>query len=142
MEARTGLTLIEVLVVLAIISILILAGIWTWKIQLMKGRDGKRKADLKKLQTILEDYLNDNVCYPDVLNCDQSFPPYLSVVYCDPLNNTDYNYLYETDLDKTWYKIYARLETEDDPIIEQVGCSGGCGPGNNYNYFISSPNVL
>lgn len=141
MEARNGVTLIELLVILTIISIFILAGIWVWKIQLMKGRDGKRKADLKKLQTILEDYLNDKDCYPSALDCDQDFSPYLSAVFCDPLNNTDYNYSYEVT-DRTWYKIYARLETEDDPIIEQVGCSGGCGPGNNYNYFISSPNVL
>lgn len=152
MESRSGLTLIELLVVLAIIAIFILVSIFAWKLQLMKGRDVKRKADLKKLQNILEDYLNDKNCYPASLDtaCANSVVPdislpYLSELPCDPLDNSDFHYLYSVDPGescKSWYKIFTNLEKENDPIITEVGCAGGCGPGNNYNYWVSSPNVI
>ena len=151
MEARSGLTLIELLIVLAIISIFIVISIFAWKPQLMKGRDGRRKADLRKLQNILEDYLSDKNCYPDSLAdvCPSSVVPdlsrpYLSQAVCDPLDNNYFNYYYSLDsgeICKSWYKIYTRLEIEDDSIIDEVGCSGGCGPSDNYNYWVSSPNV-
>lgn len=139
-----GLTMIELLVVLAILSIFILAALFAYKTQLAKGRDARRKADLNKLQKILEDYLNDENCYPDNLTCGVSFTPYLSQVPCDPVNNIYYNYFYSYDDGLTcrkWYKIYSKLENTKDPIIERMGCASGCGPSGNYNYWISSPNM-
>lgn len=151
MESRHGLTLIELLIVLVIISIFILVAIFAWKTQLMKARDAKRKADLKKLQNVLEDYLNDESCYPDPIEtvCVSSIvpdlsPPYLSKVACDPVDSVNFNYFYSFDSNqacKGWYKIYTRLENENDPVIDEVGCREGCGPSNNYNYWVSSSNV-
>lgn len=151
MEKSRGVTVIELLVVLAILSIFILVGVWAWKKQLMKSRDARRKVDLKKFQEAIEDYLGDKGCYPDSESnsCGASIvpdlgPPYLPEPICDPLNNSRSNYLYSIDPGescKSWYKIYARLENEDDPIIEKVGCGGGCGPGRNYNYWVSSSNI-
>ena len=88
--------------------------------------------------------MNDNGCYPDSLACGVDFKPYLSLVPCDPINNSYFNYFYSYDGNescKSWYKIYARLEYTKDPIIEKVGCKDGCGPSNNYNYWVSSPNM-
>lgn len=133
MESRHGLTLIELLVVLAILSVFILVGIWAWKKQLMKGRDAKRKADLKKAQNVLEDYFNDNSSYPERLEGFQ-----------DPINSAYFNYFYSfnyAEARRSWYKIYTRLENEDDPIIAEAGCPSGCGPSDNYNYWVSSANV-
>lgn len=151
MEARRGLTLIEFLISLGIISVVILAAIFAYKIQLMKGRDAKRKADLMKLQNTQEDYLNDTNCYPDSLEgiCLNSIVPglprdYLGKTLCDPIDSLNFNYFYSFDASeacKSWYKIYTRLENEDDPIIEEIGCKDGCGPSNNYNYWVSSSNV-
>lgn len=141
-----GLTLIELLVVLAILSILILAGVSTYRTQLAKGRDGKRKADLNKIQKALEDYMNDEDCYPSDFSCSASFTPYLKQVPCDPINNDNFNYFYSYDdgtTCKKWYKIYTKLENINDPIIAKVGCAPpvGCGPSGNYNYWVSSPNM-
>lgn len=146
MESKRGLSVIEVMVVVAFLSILVLAGIWAAQKQLQKGRDAKRKGDLDKLQNVLEDYINDNVCYPEgnEMTCGKSLAPYLSQVPCDPIHNTNYNYFYSFDGGescKLWYKIYAKLENEQDSIIEKVGCKNGCGPSNNYNYWVGSPNV-
>jgi len=151
MATRHGFTLIEILIVLAILSLLILLAISAWKTQLIKARDARRKADLAKIKKVLEDYLNDEGCYPnpekitiDGKICNTSFSPYLSTLPCDPINNNFYNYFYsydQTETCKTWYKIYARLENSKDPIISKVGCRDGCGPSGNYNYWVSSPNV-
>lgn len=158
-DHNSGLTLIELLIVVAIITIFILVLLLAYRAQLAKGRDGKRKTDLNKIQKILEDYLNDKDCYPnadeitevvpsfpDISSiCNKDFYPYLSHLPCDPMNNTHYNYYYSVDdgtTCKKWYKIYTKLEDTEDPVIEKVGCkTSGCGPSNNYNYWVSSPNV-
>jgi len=136
--------MIEALIVVATIGILGALAIFAAKLQIAKGRDARRKSDLAKIQKALEDYMNDNGCYPDALSCGVDFKPYLSVLPCDPINNSYFNYFYSYDQNescKSWYKIYTRLEYIKDPIIEKVGCKDGCGPSNNYNYWVSSPNM-
>lgn len=139
---KKGLTLIELLIAVSIVGILILAALLAYRLQLMKGRDARRKADLAKLQRVLEDYLNDNVCYPESLECGQDFSPYLSSVPCDPLNVGANIYYYSVAQEgecKKWYKIFTRLENEKDPAIKKIGCTvESCGP---FNYLVSSPNV-
>jgi type II secretory pathway pseudopilin PulG len=139
-----GFTMIEALIVVTTIGILGAMVVFATKLQIAKGRDGRRKADLTKIQKALEDYMNDKGCYPDILSCGVDFKPYLSLVPCDPINNSYFNYFYSYDQNescKSWYKIYTRLEYTKDPIIEKVGCKNGCGPSKNYNYWVSSPNV-
>ncbi|MGB9706949.1 MAG: type II secretion system protein GspG [Microgenomates group bacterium] len=152
---NSGFTMIELLIVVATIGILGTMAIFTALNQIAKGRDGRRKADLAKIQKALEDYMNDNGCYPERTEitedlpiqsviCKKSFSPYLTELPCDPINNTYYNYFYSYDSNQTcksWYKIYAKLENTKDPIIAQAGCAGGCGPSGNYNYWVSSPNM-
>ena len=65
-KGQKGFTLIELLVVIAIIGLLssvILASLNSARV---KGRDARRLADLKQLQTALELYYNDNNKYPIV----------------------------------------------------------------------------
>ncbi len=137
------------MIVVAFIAILIIIGLFAYYRQLARGRDGRRKADLATWQNLLEDYVNDEVCYPEGLICGVVQPGttlsgYVTEVPCDPINNTQFNYLftYETGAGcRKWYKIYSKLENESDPIIARVGCEGGCGPSNNYNYWVGSANV-
>lgn len=152
---KDGFTLIEIIIVITILALLGLLVVNTALKQLSKGRDGKRKADLALLQKKFEDYMNDASSYPSPslvapsgFICEGSFSIYLSELPCDPKQNNQYNYLYtyETGADNlTWYKIYTKLENEEDPAIEKVGCKQGgivgCGPSDNYNYWVGSPNV-
>ncbi|MBI2327901.1 prepilin-type N-terminal cleavage/methylation domain-containing protein [Candidatus Curtissbacteria bacterium] len=59
-----GFTLIELLVVISIIAILIAAGTFSWTNAQQKGRDAKRKTDLKSVQQALELYLQTYGRYP------------------------------------------------------------------------------
>jgi len=64
MKKQKGFTLIELLVVIAIIAILstvVMAGLNSAR---QKGRDAKRLADIKQVQTALELYYNDNSTFP------------------------------------------------------------------------------
>lgn len=139
---RGGFTLIELLVALSVLGILMLVLLFTYPTQLAKSKDTKRKSDLVKLQQALEDYLSDNICYPENLNCGQNFSPYLSSVPCDPVNSGVHIYFYSVSQEsdcKKWYKIFTSLENKNDPVIEKIGCSPTtCGP---FNYVVSSSNA-
>lgn len=142
MKKNQGLTLIELLIAVAIIAVLLLVTLSFYRSQMQRGRDGRRKADLAKVQKVLEDYLNDHICYPDTLDCNNDFSPYLSTIPCDPLNSGNHIYFYSvssTESCKKWYKIFTTLEYNADPIIAEINCEPStCGP---YNYLVASPNV-
>jgi prepilin-type N-terminal cleavage/methylation domain-containing protein len=140
-----GMSLTEILIVVSILSIIAVGLIAAFQpsTQLAKARDARRKADLQKLKSPLEDYYNDNKCYPDasLLVCSPgtAFQPYKDKVPCDP--ETGKSYVYEK-VDCNTYRIYVKLENKSDTDIAAVGCSGGCGPSPfDYNWGISSPNT-
>lgn len=149
----SAFTLVELLIVVSIIAIL--AGImFMGNIQrsFQKGRDVKRKTDLNKMVTILEDYYNDKERYPgsDVNGnitealWGEPFLPYASSLPQDPLA-PNRQYYYITDNNGLYYVIYAKLENTDDPDIERVGCKYGCAPPSmgtkDYTYVVHSPNL-
>lgn len=67
-QRRPGFTLIELLVVISIIAILVASATASWRNAQMKGRDGKRKVDLKAVQQALENYIQTNGKYPGSSN--------------------------------------------------------------------------
>ncbi len=63
-SSNKGFTLIELLVVIAIIGLLASIVLVSLGNARKKGRNAKRAADLKQVQTALELYYNDNNAYP------------------------------------------------------------------------------
>ena len=59
-----GFTLVELLVVIAIIGVLAGIVLVSLNTARAKGRDGRRIADVRQIQTALELYLNDQSSYP------------------------------------------------------------------------------
>ncbi|OGG23684.1 hypothetical protein A3A79_00550 [Candidatus Gottesmanbacteria bacterium RIFCSPLOWO2_01_FULL_43_11b] len=64
-----GFTLLEVLVVVAIIGILISIGTAAFTSAQKKSRDGRRQGDLRAIQNGLEQYYADNRAYPTSASC-------------------------------------------------------------------------
>src|SRR3990167_8966396 len=101
MSSKRGFTLIELLIVIAILAILIIIAMMSWRLQVDKARDAQKKDDLHRISIAFEEYFSDNECYPpaDILqNCQgDEFDPYLDKIPCDPTTGLPYCYI--TDLD-------------------------------------------
>ena len=146
---KSGFTLIEVLMVVGIIALLIIVSIGTYRKQLDKGNDGRRKTDIRKIQVALEEYEKDHDCYPtiEVLECTpgDKLKPYLNKIPCERNSTMSYYYYPELDAEcPKWYWIFSDLENTGDRIITDLGCQEGCGPTQNnvvYNYYARSPNA-
>lgn len=137
-----GLSLIEILVVISIIGLLLFFVTPPIIAQLQKARDGRRKLDINLIQKNLEEYYDSTGCYPErLLECGKSMQNILSAVPCDPKAQSFYPYITTGENCSPYFKIYAKLERNDDPNIRLVGCNYGCGPNCAYNYGVSSANV-
>ncbi len=130
---QSGLSMIEILIVTAVIGVLIIAGLMMLPQQINKGRDGRRKSDLQKIKIAFENYFSDNDCYPppDILdNCGGTeLSPYLATIPCDPQTKTKYLYAPEEVACPHYYRVFSNLEINVDPVIAQLGCqtASGCG---------------
>jgi len=148
-----GFTLIELLVVVTIISILMLAGITVYANFLKNARDTRRQADLKFIQSGLEQYFADQKYYPSggfttggQLTNSTGAPSgisvtkvYISTIPSDPTKNPDYSYAASpngcnnTTQNCTNYCIFTKLENTTLPN------SPGCNPSGSYTYGLSKP---
>ena len=128
-----GFTLIEMLMVVAIIGILassILIGLSGAR---SKARDTRRITDLKNAQTALELYYSKYGVYPsrnpgsdeiwtwdeviDILTSSETGLK-ISKVPKDPINNNEYTYQYATDGQN--YILGAKLETKDQSLDDDL----------------------
>lgn len=121
---QAGFTLVELLIVIAILAILASFGIVNHIAVLERARDGQRKADLLQMQAALELYRTDAGRYPEVAsltscggNLANGSVTYLRRIPCDPKGTTFYNggiYPYGTDADGSTYWITACMENSND----------------------------
>jgi prepilin-type N-terminal cleavage/methylation domain-containing protein len=154
---KKGFSLIELIIVIAILAILLIIGFMLWRSQFDKAKDASRKADLQRLSIAFEDYYNDNNCYPpvnvlDVCGSDE-LAPYLDSVPCDPITQTPYCYITDDINPECFqsYRLLSSLDYTDDPIIALLKCHGQehCGyeyicatdEQSEYNYGVSSNNI-
>lgn len=139
MENRKGFTLIEILIVVAIIGLLtsiILVGLGAFR---TRGRDARRIADLRETQNGLELYYTKNQRYPAITGADTwaSLKTSLttagigiSSVASDPLSPAQ-NYQYGVSTDGQNYVLAATLEDinnsalkdDADGTVNSVDCT-------------------
>ncbi len=157
---RGGFTLIELIVAMAILAILTTGGVATYIRSLKRGRDAQRKSDLSQVQRALEAYFNDKNRYPsgeadgNMGDCagsacswgtssfeDEEGTVYMKLLPDDP--SSDQSYFYQSNLSGGWYKLYAKLENEDDPqVLSETPVGADCGGvSEDCNYGVSSSNV-
>lgn len=163
----SGFTLIELLVVIAIIASLVAAVTFSWTNAQAKGRDAKRKGDLRAVQQTLEIYYQTNNKYPAAnagqiqCNAGTSTNPVAwgAVFACDPdgvgsLPNVTYmqqlpkdpvgtgatgqsEYNYTSPAGNTTYQLNADIENANDPDI--IVSNLPCTPPANYNFCVINP---
>lgn len=154
-----GFTLVEILVVMAIIGILATIGTSSFLTSRLRGRDAERKSSLGQVQRAVEAYYNDYNRYPADGEFDWGEPfvddndtVYMATVPADP-REPDQVYFYEVSTDGQKYRLYARLENTLDlsTDLNDDGTSGDsydgshgdgtpktCGSGIYCNYGVSS----
>jgi len=141
-----ALSLIEILIVISILGVISMLIAIPISAQLQKARDARRKLDVNIIQESLEQYYDSTNCFPERLpECGKSLvlgnSDILSEVPCDPKNKSFYPYITTGENCSPYFKLYAKLERNDDLNIKMSGCEYGCGPNCAYNFGVSSPNV-
>ncbi len=138
-----GFTMIELIVVIAILGLLSTIGLVSFRTAQIKGRDAQRKSDLAQIQKALEIYYNDYGYYPtDDYPASGSFIDAKGTLYIKEIPQDSKFGAYPYSSDGTFYILYARLENSQDPCFEKGLCKDyglACGD-ENCNYVVASPN--
>jgi general secretion pathway protein G len=134
-DHRSGFTLLELLITIAIIGLLTGISIFALSGAREQARDGKRKSDLETIRSALELYKADCNVYPSTISvtsitgsCTGGSNTYLTVVPKDPTSDSYYDY--EPNGTNTSYTLCTYLENPpSSPDITGCGtCSpSGCG---------------
>lgn len=124
MVLKKAVTLIEVLIVMAILAILMIAAIVGLNptYQVNKGKDATRKKDLKRISIAFEEYYNDHLCYPsadlmaefsNVNNCKERIDGFPQLVPwpCDP-DGRPYTLNYDSSDCPRWFVVTTKLQAE------------------------------
>ena len=137
---KKGVTLTELLIIVAIIAFLALLAFWAYRTQVFKGFDSRRKTDIYQIKVAVEEYEKDNDCYPlpQLVVCDPGtgLRPYLDKIPCDPRTGASYYYDHEDSTCPKWFRLYTTLEN-----LKDTDFMGSIGPNGSYNYYSGSPNA-
>ncbi|MBU0576825.1 type II secretion system GspH family protein [Patescibacteria group bacterium] len=140
--SSSGLTMIEILVVLAIIGVLILIFLMALGSPINRAKDARSKKHLFDLKVAFEEYYNDNYCYPPAEwfdttdDCEsEQFSPYINRIKCDPKTNLPYFIEYDAT-GCEWFKVYTNLYYPDEELCNRYGTGLG-----DFNYGVSATNT-
>lgn len=151
-KLNRGFTLVELLIVVAIIGVLSTLLMANFIGVRQKARDAQRKSDIRQIQSALELYRSDQGSYPASLYtgvCPTSAAfvggspstTYMSKVPCDPSGTTYYNsakYYYSGG--GATYTLGACLENTADTQQGTTGTSpGGSGCTSNWYFVVNQP---
>lgn len=154
-QKKLGFTLLELLLVIAILGSLAALISGNFLTSLSKGRDAARKSDLSQIQRGLELYYEDAKEYPTTItfgsalsnmNEDNVVQTYMQKIPNDPKSGVNYEYI----SDGTQYQLYACLENSQQilPVVSTdytmtcgVNCKDTSGNSVACVYGVSSSNV-
>jgi type II secretion system protein G len=150
---KHAFSLIELMIIIAILGVLTTLISGNFISSLKKGRDARRKADLEQVQRALEMYYEDKKSYP-TFNIFQSAnyslcetkidtdcgteKTYMQKIPTDPVSGNNYVYVSSGQS----YQLYSCIENNLDqgPGVKQTGYGQNCGSCGVCKYAISSAN--
>lgn len=142
-KSQKGFTLVELLVVMAIIGVLASLGVASFRTAQVRGRDTQRKSDLKQVANSFELYYADYGKYPDTSEIvwgsefkDVRGTVYFKVLPVDPLSSESYSYMIPDSPTNQKYKLFANLEN-----LEDQDCIDGNCALTPYNFAVTSANT-
>ncbi len=124
-----GFTMLELLVVISIIGILIALGTVSFMTAQRKGRDAKRRGDMKSIQNAFEQYYGQNGTYADCeIMASEDFMP--GGLPSDPKPTLSY----EGTCDADGYCYCAELESSEGNSSDN-NCTFTSGTATESAYF-------
>jgi prepilin-type N-terminal cleavage/methylation domain-containing protein len=144
-ETKRGFTFVEVLVAVAILTILSAIAMTSYQDVRKKSRDTERVSDIAQLQLALRLYKDAHSAYPSYPNgitigeggtLDTELGTYLSGTVNDPMGSvseTAYEYVYDSDFTcgGTSKKVLYAKTMERDTSTNWATVCGGTLPGTN-----------
>lgn len=131
---KKGFTLVELMVVIAIIGILSAVVFVNISSSRSKARDAKRISDIAQIQLALEQYFDRCGVYPksnsrvieETSSCSKQIKDFISVIPKDPLTKANYAYGVDNNDAPLDYILKAELEnTGNGATTEGLGLNSG-----------------
>lgn len=127
-----GYTLLEILIVIALIGILVAIGSVSYTQAQKSSRDSRRRADMKAMQNAMEQYYADNGAYPATASpsCNPGVSYMPSGLPADPKPGQSYTIACNTGAGVSTYCACALLEgsaTSGNAAAVGTPCSYGSG---------------
>jgi len=154
MLRKSGFTLVELLIVIAILAILSALGVSNFQSARIKARDVSRKSDLQTIAKSLETYVNDHRAYPRsdsngkiicktssvICNWGTEFSDDTGTIYTATLPEDSSGFSYWYSSTGSSYTLYAHIENDNDNSIDNA-ITQVCGGTILCNYKITSSNI-
>lgn len=143
-----GFSLLEMLVVMAIMGIILTVSAVSYLTIQQKGRDSRRQTDIEQLRTALEVYRSQTGAYPSIaadntwanasnLNNVLVTPGYMQKIPSDPQQSATYPYQYKSW--NSWQRYCIVAYFERGSTLSQCVAPTQPAPTPQYNYRIVNP---